>query len=64
VAPGLILTDLHANSGDPGRPARMAPAIPLGRAGAPEEVAEAVCWLLSDAASYVTGTTLRVAGGR
>jgi glucose 1-dehydrogenase len=64
VAPGLILTDLHANSGDPGRPARMAPAIPLGRAGAPDEVAEAVCWLMGEAASYVTGTTLRVAGGR
>ena len=42
----------------------MAPAVPLGRAGTPEEVAEAVAWLMSDAAGYVTGTTLRVAGGR
>lgn len=64
VAPGLVLTDLHARTGDPDRPARMAPGIPLGRAGTPEEIAEAVCWLMSDAASYVTGTTLRVAGGR
>lgn len=64
VAPGLIATQLHAATGDPGRLARMAPAVPLGRAGTPEEVAEAVAWLMSDAAGYVTGTTLRVAGGR
>lgn len=64
VAPGLIDTDLHAATGDPGRVARMAPQIPLGRAGQPEEIAEAVAWLISDAASYVTATTMRVAGGR
>ena len=64
VAPGLIETDLHATTGDPGRVARMAPQIPLGRAGQPGEVADAVAWLMSDAASYVTATTLRVAGGR
>lgn len=64
VAPGLIDTDLHATTGDPGRVGRMAPQIPLGRAGQPEEIAEAVAWLMSDAASYVTATTLRVAGGR
>lgn len=64
VAPGLIETDLHATTGDPERVARMAPQIPLGRAGQPEEIAEAVAWLMSDAASYVTATTLRVAGGR
>lgn len=64
VAPGLIETDLHATTGDPGRVARMAPQIPLGRAGQPDEVAGAVAWLMSDAASYVTATTLRVAGGR
>lgn len=64
VAPGLIETDLHARTGDPERLARMAPGVPLGRAGAPAEVAEAVAWLMSDAASYVTATTLRVAGGR
>lgn len=64
VAPGLIETDLHATTGDPERVARMAPQIPLGRAGQPEEIAEAVAWLMSDGASYVTATTLRVAGGR
>jgi len=64
VAPGLVDTDLHARTGDPGRLDRMAPAVPLGRAGTPAEIADAVAWLMSDAASYVTATTLRVAGGR
>lgn len=64
VAPGLIDTDLHASTGDPGRVARMAPQIPLGRAGSPSEIADAVAWLMSDEAGYVTATTLRVAGGR
>ncbi|TWG94916.1 NAD(P)-dependent dehydrogenase (short-subunit alcohol dehydrogenase family) [Nocardioides sp. J9] len=64
VAPGLVETELHATTGDPGRLPRMAPQVPLGRAGQPEEIAEAVAWLMSDAASYVTATTLRVAGGR
>ncbi len=60
VAPGLIATEIHL----PGRLERMAPAVPLGRAGTAEEVAEAVLFLLSDAASYVTGTVLHVTGGR
>jgi NAD(P)-dependent dehydrogenase (short-subunit alcohol dehydrogenase family) len=64
VAPGLVETDIHSAAGDPGRPERMAPGIPLGRAGTPEEIAEAVCWLLSPAAAYVTGTILPVSGGR
>jgi NAD(P)-dependent dehydrogenase (short-subunit alcohol dehydrogenase family) len=64
VAPGLVDTDLHARSGDPERVARMAPAIPLGRAGTAAEIAEAVAWLVSERAGYVTATTLRVAGGR
>jgi NAD(P)-dependent dehydrogenase (short-subunit alcohol dehydrogenase family) len=64
VAPGLVDTDLHATTGDPGRPARMAGGIPLGRAAQPEEIAEAVAWLVGPHASYVTATTLRVAGGR
>jgi glucose 1-dehydrogenase len=64
VAPGLVRTDIHAGAGDPGRLDRMAPKVPMGRAGEPEEVAEAIAWLLSDACPYATGATLRVAGGR
>jgi len=64
VAPGMIRTSIHADAGEPGRLERVAPLIPLQRAGEPEEVADAVAWLMSDEASYVTGTTLRVAGGR
>lgn len=64
VAPGLVRTGFHADAGEPGRPDRLEATVPLRRAGEPQEIAEAVVWLLSDAASYVTGTTLRVAGGR
>ena len=64
VAPGIIRTSIHADAGEPGRVDRVGPLVPLGRAGEPHEVADAVAWLLSDQASYVTGTTLRVAGGR
>jgi NAD(P)-dependent dehydrogenase (short-subunit alcohol dehydrogenase family) len=64
VAPGLIETDIHAANGDPGRLARLAPTIPMRRSGSAQEVAEAVAWLLSDAASYVTATVLEVGGGR
>lgn len=64
VAPGLIESDLHADNGDPDRPARMAPLIPMQRSGEPEEIAEGVVWLLSPAASYVTGSILEIGGGR
>jgi len=64
VRPGLIETEIHATSGDPDRARRLGAATPLGRAGKPEEVAEAIVWLLSDAASYVTGSVMDVAGGR
>lgn len=64
VAPGMIDTDIHAASGDPGRVARIVPLVPMRRLGTPEEVAEAALWLLSDAASYVTGAVLPVGGGR
>lgn len=64
VRPGLIRTDIHAGSGEPGRVERLQKNVPLGRGGEPGEVAEAVVWLLSDAASYVTGTTIDVSGGR
>ena len=64
VAPGLIATDIHASSGRPGRLAEMLPAVPLARAGTPEEVTEAIMWLSSPAASYITGAILDVSGGR
>ena len=64
VAPGIVRTTIHADAGEPGRIDRVGPLVPLGRAGEPHEVADAIAWLMSDAASYVTGTTLRVAGGR
>lgn len=64
VNPGLIATDIHARAGQPDRPTRMAPSVPMGRAGTAEEVAETILWLLSDQASYVTGALLPVGGGR
>jgi NAD(P)-dependent dehydrogenase (short-subunit alcohol dehydrogenase family) len=64
VAPGLIATGLHAAAGAPDRLERMAPTLPLGRAGTPEEVADAVLWLMSSEAAYVTGAILPVSGGR
>ncbi len=64
VAPGHVLTDLHATSGDPDRPMRLAPTVPMGRPATPKEIAEAVLWLLSPAASYTTGAILAVSGGR
>jgi NAD(P)-dependent dehydrogenase (short-subunit alcohol dehydrogenase family) len=64
VAPGLVKTDLHAANGMPDRLERLAPSIPMRRAGAPEEVAEAVLWMLSSKASYTTGAILEVGGGR
>jgi NAD(P)-dependent dehydrogenase (short-subunit alcohol dehydrogenase family) len=64
VAPGLIDTDLHAANGKPERVADMAPNIPLGRAGLPEEVADCVAWIASPGAGYVTGAIVPVSGGR
>ena len=64
VRPGLILTEIHQKAGAADRIDRLATTVPLGRPGQPAEVAEAVIWLLSDAASYVTGAHLDVSGGR
>lgn len=63
VAAGTTLTDIHAAGGVPDRPARVAPAIPMRRVAQPDEIAQAVIWLLSNRSSYVTGSILRVAGG-
>ena len=65
VAPGLTETELHARStGEPARVKRMTPMIPMKRAGSAEEIAQAIMFALSDAASYITATTIRVSGGR
>ncbi len=64
VRPGLIDTDIHASGGLPDRVRDLAHQVPMGRGGAPEEVAQAVVWLLSDAASYTTMSLLDVSGGR
>jgi NAD(P)-dependent dehydrogenase (short-subunit alcohol dehydrogenase family) len=64
VSPGASETRVHADAGTPDKLQRIAPMIPMGRAGLPEEQAEAILFLLSDAASYISGTVLRVAGGR
>lgn len=65
VRPGLTVTPIHAKGGEPDRLEKLVPhAVPMGRAGQPEEIAEAVLWLLSDKASYATGTTINISGGR
>ncbi|RQO77201.1 NAD(P)-dependent oxidoreductase [Aquitalea sp. FJL05] len=64
VRPGLIETGIHALSGEAGRVARLAPGVPMQRGGQPQEVAAAIVWLLSDAASFCTGSILDVSGGR
>lgn len=64
VRPGFIYTDMHSDGGEPDRVDRIAASIPMQRGGQPEEVAQAIYWLLSENASYVTGTFIDAAGGR
>ena len=64
IRPGLIDTDIHASGGEPDRAHRLAHMVPMKRVGQAEEIANAIVWLMSDEASYVTGTTLDVSGGR
>ena len=64
VRPGIIDTEMHASGGEPERSRRMAPMVPMQRAGSADEVAQAIMWLLSDASSYTTGAVLDVTAGR
>lgn len=64
VRPGITDTGIHATGGEPDRATRLAPTLPMGRAAQPDEVAQAIVWLLSDAASYTAGAILDVTGGR
>ncbi|WP_369461688.1 SDR family oxidoreductase [Citrobacter braakii] len=64
VRPGLIYTEMHASGGEPGRVDRVKSMLPMQRGGQPEEVAQAITWLLSEKASYVTGSFLELAGGK
>lgn len=64
VRPGFIYTEMHAAGGEPGRVDRLAASIPMKRGGKPMEVANSILWLLSDEASYITGTFIEVSGGR
>jgi NAD(P)-dependent dehydrogenase (short-subunit alcohol dehydrogenase family) len=64
VRPGLIATEMHASGGEPGRVERLKTSVPMGRGGEAIEVARAVLWLLSDEATYTTGSFIDVSGGR
>lgn len=64
IRPGIIETDIHASGGQPDRPKEMASSIPMKRTGQAEEVADAIVYLLSSSASYITGAILNVSGGR
>ena len=64
VRPGLIYTDMHASGGEAGRVDRLKTGVPMQRGGQAIEVARAILWLLSDDASYTTGTFIDVSGGR
>ena len=63
VAPGTVRTGIHAAAGDADRPDRVLPRIPIGRVGEPDEIAPAIAWLPGPDAGYVTGASIRIAGG-
>lgn len=64
VRPGLIYTDIHADSGNPNRVDELGKNVPMGRGGNPEEVAESIMWLISEKSSYITGSNIDIGGGR
>ena len=64
IRPGLIDTEMHASGGEPGRIERLKGSVPMQRGGTAEEAAQAIMWLLSDDASYTTGSFIEVSGGR
>ena len=64
IRPGLIDTEIHASGGEPDRAHRLSSTVPMKRVGSAEEIANAIVWLMSDEASYVTSTILDVSGGR
>ena len=64
VRPGLIDTEIHASGGDPDRAHRLSQTVPMKRVGTADEIANAIVWLMSDQASYVTSAILDVSGGR
>jgi NAD(P)-dependent dehydrogenase (short-subunit alcohol dehydrogenase family) len=64
VRAGHIYTEFHARGGEPNRVERVKAEVPMKRGGTPEEVAHAILWLLSEEASYVTGSFIDVAGGK
>lgn len=64
VRPAFIYTDIHADGGEPNRIERLKDSIPMQRGGLPEEVAEAILWLVSEKSSYTTGTFIEVSGGK
>jgi NAD(P)-dependent dehydrogenase (short-subunit alcohol dehydrogenase family) len=64
VRPGFIYTEMHASGGEPNRVDRVKDFVPMKRGGQPEEVAQAILWLLSDEASFTTGAFIDVTGGK